>query len=173
MSAAAAASPSLAPGGDRLLLRLAGPALAAAVWVLGVFPPHMRPAYVVQLTAAVVGLIALELAAPAREAPVWRRMAWLLLELGLAFAVVRTQTSLTRMSLIYLLPASRALLMFGTGAGLPASLSVWLVYGANVALSLFPAKLHEFPNYFSFFLAPYVLSVVLTLALLRQGADRE
>ena len=173
MAAVAVASPSLAQRGDRLLLRLAGPALAAAVWVLGVFPPHMSAGYVLQLTTAVVGLILLELVPPAREDPVWRRTLWLLLELGLAFAVVRTQTSLTRMSLIYLVPASRALLMFGTTVGLPASLSVWLVYAANVAISLLPAKAQEFPNYFSFFLAPYVLSVVLTMALLRQGADRE
>jgi signal transduction histidine kinase len=53
------------------------------------------------------------------------------------------------------------------------SLSVWLVYGSNVALAVLPGRVMEFTNYFSFFLAPYVLAVVLTLALLRQGADRE
>jgi signal transduction histidine kinase len=175
MSVVALSSSSLARRGDRILLRLAGVALAAAVWVLGIFPPPPRAnlAYVLQLTAAVAALIVVELAAPGRDAPVWRRALWLLLELGLAFTVVRTQASLTRMSLIYLLPASRALLMFGTQVGLPASLSVWLVYGTNVALSVLPEKPQEFSNYFSFFLAPYVLSVVLTMALLRQVADRE
>ena len=157
-----------------MLLRLAGVALAGAVWVLGMFPPPMRAGqfYVLQLTAAVGALIAVELAAPGRDAPVWRRVLWLVLELGLAFAVVRTQTSLTRLSLVYLLPASRALLMFGTRVGLPASLSVWLVYGVNVALAVLPVKPHEFSNYFSFLLAPYVLSIVLTMAVLRQAADR-
>ncbi|MFI5268429.1 MAG: sensor histidine kinase, partial [Chloroflexota bacterium] len=175
MSAAALSNPTLAQRGDRILLRLAGVALAAAVWVLGVFPPPRlaAPYYALQLTAAIAALIVVELAAPGRDAPVWRRVLWLLLELGLAFAVVRTQASLTRLSLIYLLPASRALLMFGTRTGLPASLSVWLVYGTNVALSVLPARPQEFSNYFSFFLAPYVLSIVLTMALLRQGADRE
>src|SRR6266851_3999935 len=72
-----------------------------------------------------------------------------------------------------LLPASRALLMFGTGLGLSISLSVWLVYGTNVALAVLPSRAAEFPNYFSFFLAPYVLAVVLTVALMRQSADRE
>jgi signal transduction histidine kinase len=63
--------------------------------------------------------------------------------------------------------------MFGTGLGLSISLSVWLVYGTNVALAVLPSRAAEFPNYFSFFLAPYVLAVVLTVALMRQSADRE
>ncbi len=160
---------------DRSLWRWAGVALAAAVWVLGLFPvmANFSARYVAQLTVAIGALILVELAAPGRDAPAWRRVVWLLLELGLAFAVVRSQTSLTRLSLIYLVPASRALLMFGSRTGLPISLSVWVVYGTNVALALLPNKPQEFPNYFSFFLAPYVLAVVLTMALLRQAADRE
>ncbi len=161
--------------GDRRLLRLGGVALAGAVWVLGMFPPppRMGLAYAFQFSAAIAAMMLVELTAPGRESPVWRRALWLLLELGLAFAVVRTHPSLTRLSLIYLLPASRALLMFGTGLGLSISLSVWLVYGTNVALAVLPSRAAEFPNYFSFFLAPYVLAVVLTVALMRQSADRE
>jgi signal transduction histidine kinase len=174
MSVAAIARPILNRG-DGVVPRLAGTALATAVWILGLFPPPPRfgAGYVLQLTAAIAVMIAVDLTAPDREDPLWRRIVWLLLELGLAFTVVRTQASLTRLSLIYLLPASRALLMFGTQLGLPASLSVWLVYGANVALSLLPSRAQEFPNYFSFFLAPYVLAIVLTMALLRQAGDRE
>jgi signal transduction histidine kinase len=161
--------------GERRLLRLGGVALAWAVWVLGMFPPppRMGLAYAFQFSAAIAAMMLVELTAPGRESPVWRRALWLLLELGLAFAVVRTHPSLTRLSLIYLLPASRALLMFGIGLGLSISLSVWLVYGTNVALAVLPSRAAEFPNYFSFFLAPYVLAVVLTVALMRQSADRE
>src|SRR5690242_5020014 len=112
------ASPARAAGGDGRLMRLAPLALAGAVWLLGVFPPPARlsPAYLLQLTAAVMAIMIVDISAPGREAPAWRRLSWLLLELGLAFVVVRTQTSLTRASLIYLLPASRALLMFGGAA---------------------------------------------------------
>jgi signal transduction histidine kinase len=160
---------------DRSLLRWAGVALAAAVWVLGLFPAmaHFSALYVAQLTVAIGAMILVELTAPERESPVWRQVVWLLLELGLAFAVVRTQTSLIRLSLIYLIPASRALLMFGSRPGLVVSMSVWVVYGANVALAVLPARPQEFLTYFSFLLAPYVLAVVLTMALLRQSADRE
>ncbi len=163
------------PGDDHRWLRLAGTALACAVWVLGVFPPPQKagPTYIYALTGAIAAIIAVDLTAPGRTARVWRRVLWLLLELGLAFVVVRSYPSLTRLSLIYLLPASRSLQMFGTVAGLPVSLSVWLVYGANVALVVWPSRAGEFSNYFTFFLAPYVLSIVLTLALLRQAADRE
>src|SRR5712691_5532650 len=137
--------------GDRRLLRLGGVALAGAVWVLGMFPPppRMGLAYAFQFSAAIAAMMLVELTAPGRESPVWRRALWLLLELGLAFAV------------------------FGTGLGLSISLSVWLVYGTNVALAVLPSRAAEFPNYFSFFLAPYVLAVVLTVALMRQSADRE
>jgi len=160
---------------DRQLLRLAGIALAAAVWVLSLFPLRepFSISYAVQVTVAIGALVLLELTAPDAHTPPLRRAVWLVLELALCFAVVRTQMSTTRLSLIYLVPASRSLLMFGASAGLPISLSVWLVYGANVAIALLPNKAQEFPNYFSFFLAPYVLAVVLTLALLRQARDRQ
>lgn len=167
--------PAFQRASDRNLIRIIGVALAAAVWVMGMLPPPPRfsALYVAQLTFAIGAMILVELTAPGHNAPVWRRVVWLVLEMGLAFAVARTQTSLVRLSLIYLLPASRALLMFGIHPGLAISATVWLAYGANVALALLPAKPQEFPNYFSFFLAPYVLAVVLTSTLLRQAADRE
>jgi signal transduction histidine kinase len=63
--------------------------------------------------------------------------------------------------------------MFGERPGLVLSLSVWAVYGLNVLLDAWPDRLVEyFPNYFSFFLAPYVAAVFMTLAALRQSADR-
>jgi signal transduction histidine kinase len=166
--------PSAGPD-DRRLLRFTAAALAGAVWVLGLIPPphQLGPVYVFQLTAAVAAILTVDLTAPGRDAPLWRRLLTLGLELALAFVVVRTQMSLTRLSLIFLLPSSRSLLMFGPRPGLLASLSVWLVFGVNVALAVLPDRPPEFINYFSFFLAPYVLSVMLTLTLLRQAGDRE
>src|SRR5579883_1193097 len=130
---------------DRQLLRLAGIALAAAVWVLSLFPLRepFSISYAVQVTVAIGALVLLELTAPDAHTPPLRRAVWLVLELALCFAVVRTQMSTTRLSLIYLVPASRSLLMFGASAGLPISLSVWLVYGANVAIALLPNKAEE------------------------------
>ena len=63
--------------------------------------------------------------------------------------------------------------MFGGRRGLALSGLVWLAYGINVGLEAWPDRLVEYyPNYFSFFLAPYAVAVVLTLAVLRQAADR-
>jgi signal transduction histidine kinase len=63
--------------------------------------------------------------------------------------------------------------MFGRRPGLALSGLVWLAYGINVGLEAWPDRLLEYyPNYFSFFLAPYVIAVVLTVAVLRQAADR-
>lgn len=70
------------------------------------------------------------------------------------------------------MPASRALLLFGERPGFALSLWVWIGYGSNVALYLWPDRLGEFSNYVLFFLPPYVLAVVLTLAITRQAAAR-
>jgi signal transduction histidine kinase len=63
--------------------------------------------------------------------------------------------------------------MFGERWGLVASLAVWVAYGLNVAIDGWPDRLAEYyPNYFSFFLAPYAVAVVMTFATMRQAADR-
>jgi signal transduction histidine kinase len=160
---------------DRQLLRLAGVALPAAVWVLGLFstpPGGSTPAYLVSLAGLLAALALLESTAPRREAASWRRLLWLAAELALCFAVVRLQGTLVRPALVYLLPVSRALILFGERRGLLLSLSVWLVYGLNVGLYAWPERLAEFPNYLAFLLPLYVVAVVLTLAALRQEADR-
>ena len=160
---------------DRRLLRLAGLALPAAVWVLGVFSPPrggLSPEYLVTFSALLAALVVVDQTAPREDAGPWRRLLWLGAELALCWLVVRLHGTLIRPALIYLLPASRALLMFRR-RGLALGLLVWLAYGLNVGLDAWPDRLGEyFPNYFSFFLAPYVVAVVLTLAPLRQVADR-
>ncbi|MFN8557590.1 MAG: histidine kinase [Dehalococcoidia bacterium] len=156
-------------------LRYAGPALAAAVWVLAVVGPRrggITPAFLLATTAVLVALTLVDLTAPRGGAAWWRRPLWLGIELALCFALVEIHGTLVRPSLIYLLPAGRAMLMFGGGAGIAWSLSVWVAYGVNIGLDAWPARLGEYPNYFSFFLAPYVLIIVLTRATLRQEADR-
>lgn len=161
---------------DRRLLRLAGLALPAAVWVLGVFSPPrggLSWEYLAQLTALLLGLVLVDQTAPRDGAPAWRGLLWLGAELVLCWLVVHLHGTLIRPALIYLLPASRALQMFGEHRGLALSLAVWLAYGINVGRDAWPDRLAEyFPNYLSFFLAPYVVAVVLTLATLRQAADR-
>ncbi|MBI3969082.1 MAG: sensor histidine kinase [Chloroflexi bacterium] len=160
---------------DFRLIRFAGLALAAAVWILGIFAPRaggLTPAYVASFTALLVMLVAVEqLASRERPGSRWGLL-WLAGELALSFAIVQVHGTLVRPALIYLLPASRALLTFGERPGLSLSLSVWLAYSLNVGLYAYPDKWHEYPNYLSFFLAPYVLGVVPTLAVLRQVRDR-
>lgn len=162
--------------GDSRLLRMAGIALPAAVWLLGIVTPPREGIsleYVAAFSALLLALVIVDQAAPARGAPTWRRVAWLVGELALCFAIVRVHGSLIRPALIYLLPASRALLMFGGWRGFTMSSGVWIAYGLNIWPSAWPDRLGEYPNYFSFFLAPYVIAVVLTLSILRQAADRK
>jgi len=157
------------------LLNLAGYFLIAAVWLLGmVTPPRggLKLEFVLAYTGLLGGLALAERFAPPASAPMGRRIGWLAGELMLAALMVQTHGSLVRPALIYLLPASRALLLFGERPGLLASLSVWLAYTANIALVAWPDRLYEFPNYFSFLLGPDVVIVVLTLAALRQERDR-
>jgi signal transduction histidine kinase len=161
---------------DRRLLRVAGLAVPAAVWILGLVAPRqggLTPAFVLAYTGLLAGLALVDLTAPqSAAAPLWRRLVWLGAELALCFWVVQVHGTLIRPALIYLLPASRAVVTFGERGGLGLSLGVWLAYGLNVGLYAWPDRLGEFPNYFSFFLAPYAVAVVLTLAVVRQAADR-
>ncbi len=162
---------------DRSLLRLAGLALPAAVWVLGVVSPPrggLTLAYLLTFTGLLAALVVVDQTAPRERSSTARRLAWLAAELALCFFVVHAHGTLIRPALIYLLPTGRALLMFGERRGLALSLSVWAVYGLNVLLDGWPDRLAEyFPNYFSFFLAPYVAAVFMTLSTLRQAADRQ
>jgi len=161
---------------DRRLVRLAGLALPVAVWVLGVMPPPpqgLSPGYLTAYTGLLAALVVVDQTAPGPRAPRGRRRLWLGAELALCFLIVRTHGTLIRPALIYLLPASRAVLAFGERAGLLVGLSVWLAYGTNLVLYEWPNHLEEAPNYLSFFLAPYVATVVLTLAAVRQAAGRQ
>src|SRR5438128_2374449 len=110
---------------------------------------------------------------PKRHRAPLRRLAWLLVEIVLCSLVVRTQGTLIRPALIYLLPVGRAILLFGARSGLVASLLVWVAYGINILPGAWPANLGDFPNYFSFFLAPYAVAVILSLAIVRQERVRQ
>lgn len=157
------------------LLSLAGYLLIGAVWLIGIIRPPAT-GLTFEFTAVYSGLLGLlalaERTAPDPGAPVGRRVGWLAVGLVLAALVVQAHGNLIRPALIYLLPAARALLLFGERPGLVASLSVWLAYSVNIGMVAWPDKLYEFPNYFSFLLGPYVVIVVLTLAALRQERDR-
>jgi signal transduction histidine kinase len=163
---------------DRRLTRAVGVVLPLAVWVLGMVPGPARglsPEYVLSFTLLLVGVVVVDLVMPLEEphrGAWWRRGPSLLALLILGFFVVQAHGTLIRPALIYLLPASRAVLLYGERRGLLASLGVWFAYGSNVGLYAWPERLGEFPNYFAFFLAPYVLAVVLTLGQLRQASAR-
>jgi signal transduction histidine kinase len=156
-------------------LRLAGLALPAAVWVLCVVPPPrggLTAAYLAVLTALLGAMVLVDQTLPRAEAPAWRRLLWLAAELGLAFAVVQLHGTLVRPALVYLLPASRALLLFDGWRGVALSLSAWVVYTANVAaVHALEHGWADTPNYYSFFLGPFTLAVVLSWAVLRQAAE--
>ena len=160
---------------DSRLLRLGGLALVAAVWVLGVFAPRrggLTPEYLVTFTALLLALAAVDQTAPGERSPLWRRLLWLGAELVLCYFVLRVQGTLIRPVLVYLLPASRTLFMFGERWGLGLSLLVWVAYGVNVWDHPAERTFDGYRNYFSFFLAPYVAGVALTLATIRQAAGR-
>ncbi len=142
---------------DPFLLRLGGLALPAAIWLLGIvasYPGGPSQAPLGVRTALVLGLVVVDQTLPSARAPCWRRLLWLAAEILLSLLVVQVHGSVVRPALIYLLPASRALLLFGERPGLVLSLAVWLAYGVNVGLFLWPDRLGEFVSYFSFLLAP-------------------
>jgi signal transduction histidine kinase len=161
---------------DRRLVQRAGLALPAAVLVLGlVSPPRdgLTLGYITSYTLLLVAVALVDQTAPTALASRWRRLGWLLLEIILCSLVVRTQGTLIRPALIYLLPVGRAILLLGERSGLLASLLVWLAYGINILPGAWPANLGDFPNYFSFFLAPYAVAVILSLAIVRQERARQ
>jgi signal transduction histidine kinase len=124
-------------------------------------------------TALLIVLILVDQVAPSSPSfPLRRRLFWLGAELVLCFFVVYAHSSLVRPSLIYLLPASRALFLLGERAGLLFSLAIWVAFSVNIGLDVWPDQLGEYPNYLAFLLGPYILGVVLTLVALRQSAAR-
>jgi signal transduction histidine kinase len=160
---------------DRGILRIVGLALPLAVWFLGVFsnrPDAFEPAFLIPYSALLVGLVIAGQTAPGRAAPPWRRLLWLTVEVVLSFAVVEVQGSLVRPALIYILPASQALQMFGPRRGIVLSLITWAAYGLNLGLYAWPDRLDEVPNYLSFFLAFYSIGSLLTLAAIQQAWHR-
>src|SRR5262249_51162403 len=93
----------------RRLLDLAGLALPATLWVLGlVAPPKggLTPPYIVATPLLLGALIAVDQSTPLPTAPAGRRLAWLAAELVLSLLTVQEQGNLVRPALIYLLPAS-------------------------------------------------------------------
>jgi signal transduction histidine kinase len=164
------------PTDDRRLVQRAGLALPAAVWVLGlVSPPRegLSVGYVAIYSLLLLAVAIVDQRAPTDAAPVWRRLAWLTVEIAQCALVVRTQGTLIRPALIYLLPVGRAILLFGPRGGLLVSVPVWLAYGINIAPGAWPDHLSDYANYFSFFLAPYAGAVILSLAIVRQEAARQ
>jgi hypothetical protein len=162
---------------DRRIFRLIGWGLPIAVWLLAFFSPQWDNLSRVNQGAFTVLLVVLvlvdQLAPVSPGSPLLRRIVWLGAELLLCFSIVYAHGSLVRPTLIYLLPASRALFLFGERSGLLISLSIWVGFGANIGLQVWPDQLHEYPNYLAFLLGPYILGVVLTLAALRQSAARQ
>ncbi len=161
---------------DRRLVQRAGLALPAAVWVLGLVspPPDGRTVeYVATYSLLLAATALVDQAAPPATASGWRKLGWLLVEIALCSLVVRTQGTLIRPALIYLLPVGRAILLLGERAGLLASLLVWVAYALNILPGAWPDRLGDFPNYLSFFLAPYAVAVVLSLAIVRQERARQ
>jgi signal transduction histidine kinase len=160
---------------DLRLLRLAGIALPVAVWALGIFSPPrdgLSAEFVATFTALTGLVAAIEFWAPGRSAPVWQRLIALVAELVLAYLIVRAHGTLIRPALIYIVPASRALLLFDERVGVSLSLLIWIGYGLNLLSYGWPDRMHELPGYIAFVLPLYLLTVVLTLAVIRQMASR-
>jgi signal transduction histidine kinase len=154
----------------------AGLVLLGAVWVLGlVSPPRegLTATYVVVYTALLVATAIVDQTMPSATASRTRRLAWILAEVVLCGLVVRTQGTLIRPALLYMLPVGRSILLFGERDGLLVSLLVWFAYAINIAPGAWPASLGDYPNYFSFFLAPYAVAVILSLAIVRQDRTRQ
>ena len=164
------------PTDDRRLVQRAGLVLPLAVWVLGlVSPPPKGPTldYLVTYTFLLAVTALVDQTAPPRTASLSRRLGWLLAEIVLCGLVVRTQGTLVRPALIYLLPVGRAILLLGERDGLLVSLLVWVAFIINIAPGAWPDHLGDFPNYLSFFLAPYAVAVILSMAVVRQERARQ
>lgn len=101
-----------------------GSSLPLAVWVLGLVSPPPKSLtldYVVTYSLLLAAIALVDQTAPPETASMSRRLAWLLAEIVLCALVVRTQGTLIRPALIYLLPVGRAILMFGERGGVIAS----------------------------------------------------
>lgn len=105
-------------------MQRAGLVLPIAVWVLGLVSPPPKGLtldYVAAYTALLAATAFVDQTAPPSFAAVWRRLGWLLVEIVLCALVVRTQGTLIRPALIYLLPVGRAILLLGQPDGLIAA----------------------------------------------------
>jgi signal transduction histidine kinase len=146
------------------------------VWVLGlVSPPRdgLTSGYVATYSLLLLAIAVVDQLAPTNTASTWRRVAFVLIEIVLCALVVRTQGTLIRPALIYLLPVGRAILLLGERRGLAVSLLVWVGYAINIAPGAWPDHLSDFANYLSFFLAPYAVAITLCLAIVRQEQARQ
>jgi signal transduction histidine kinase len=160
---------------ERRLLRLIGIGLPTAVWILGVVtpPPGGWSAGGLALyTLLLLTLVLVDQTAPVESASLGRRLLWLVLELTLCFAVVRTHGTLIRPAFVYLVPACRALPMFGQRTGLVLSLLIWPAYVLNVGLDVWPDRLQEYPNYLLLLLVVWAAAVIPVFASLKQAEAR-
>jgi signal transduction histidine kinase len=123
-------------------------------------------------SALLLGLIIVDRTAPDAGAPVSRRLVWLSLEVALCFAVLRTHGTLIRPAFVYLVPACRALPMFGESRGLLLGLLIWPAYLLNVGIDVWPERLHEYPNYLLILLVVWAAAVIPVVASLKQAAAR-
>jgi len=110
--------------------------------------------------------------APDAAAPCGRRLLWLGLEVVLCFAIVRTHGNLIRPAFAYLVPACRALPMFGERRGLLLSLVIWPAYILNVSHDVWPDRLQEYPNYLLILLVIWAAAIIPVFASLKQAAAR-
>jgi signal transduction histidine kinase len=157
------------------LLRLIGLGLPLAVWVLGVVTPPPGGWSTVDLalySALLLALAAVDRTAPDATVPLGRRLLWLGLEVAICFAVVRTHGTLIRPAFVYLVPACRALPLFGERRGLLLGLLIWPAYLLNVGLDVWPNRLHEYPNYLLILLVVWAAAVIPVVASLKQAAAR-
>jgi len=123
-------------------------------------------------SALLLALVVVEWTAPDASSPLGRRLLWLGLEVALCFAVVRTHGTLIRPAFVYLVPACRALPMFGERRGLLLGLLIWPAYLLNVGLDVWPDRLHEYPNYLLILLVVWAAAVIPVVASLKQAAAR-
>lgn len=135
-------------------------------------PGGWSPGGLASFTILLLALALVDRSAPDETAPIGRRLLWLSLEVGLCFAVVRTHGTLIRPAFVYLVPACRALPMFGERRGLLLGLIIWPAYALNVGLDIWPDRLHEYPNYLLILLVVWAAAVLPVVASLRQAAAR-
>ena len=160
---------------DRRLLRLIATGLPVAVWTLGVVTPPPGGWSAGGLTLYSLLLLALTVVdrtAPDVDGPIGRRLLWLGMEVMLCFAAIRTHGTLIRPAFAYLVPACRALPMFGERRGLLLGLVIWPAYLLNVGLDVWPDRLHEYPNYLLILLVVWAAAVIPVFAGLQQAAAR-